>query len=172
MISRRALVVAFISLGILLGGGRIGWAATPGGLDVMGVRLGLTPEAVQTVLGRQSHRIEQRKGPCVSDVEQSCVLSMTADLPDGRIEVTFRDEWGTHEERVWRIRLTIRARGEQDRDLVREAVVEHYGPPAQEQPAWCQLDDTGRACRADAPSLVFEPLAGAAGQLVLTGPQA
>jgi hypothetical protein len=66
--------------------------------------------------------------------------------------------------------LWVRGRGEEDRELVRDAAVAHYGAPDLDQPAWCRLDGAGEHCRADAPSLVFQPVVGAAGELVLTGP--
>ena len=72
--------------------------------------------------------------------------------------------------RVWRVLFTVRGRGTQDRDLVLKAAVEHYGKPALDQPAWCPLDEQGRACRTDEPVLVFEPADGAAGRFILSAP--
>lgn len=138
--------------------------ADPESLTLMGVRLSMTPEAVQTVLAPQSERIVWGSGPCPEAAQRRCAAGLRAVLPDGRIEVVFRAG------QVWQVRLWVRARGEEDRDLVRDAAVAHYGTPDLDQPAWCTPDGTKRHCRADAPSLVFEPAVGAAGALVLTGP--
>ena len=130
----------------------------------MGVELRMTPEAVRAVLAPQSDRIEWRTRTCSEDVERTCSAGLRAVLPDGMMEVVFRAG------RVWQVRLRVRGRGEEDRDLVLHAAVAHYGMPDLAQPAWCRPDWTGEHCRADAPSLVFKPAAGAAGEFVLTGP--
>ena len=138
--------------------------AGPESLTLMGLRLSMTPEAVQAVLAPQSERISWRSGPCPEAAQWHCLAGLRAVLPDGTINVVFRAG------RVWQVRLGVRGRGEEDRDLVRAAAVAHYGAPDLDQPAWCRPDGAGGHCRADAPSLVFKPAVGAAGELVLTGP--
>ncbi len=138
--------------------------ADPELLTLMGVRLSMTPETVQAVLAPQSERVAWRIAPCPQPAQRRCVAGLRAVLPDGTIDVVFRAG------QVWQVRLLVRARGEEDRDLVRNAAVAHYGAPDLDQPAWCRLDGSETHCRADAPSLVFEPAVGAAGALVLTGP--
>jgi hypothetical protein len=160
MLSRRACAVVLF----VLTGAASALGADPASLTLMGVRLSMTPETVQAVLAPQSERVAWRSAPCPQAAQQRCVAGLRAVLPDGTIEVVFRAG------QVWQVRLWVRARGEEDRDLVRDAAVAHYGTPDLDQPAWCRPDGAGGHCRADAPSLVFEPAVGAAGELVLTGP--
>jgi hypothetical protein len=160
MLSRRACAVVLF----VLTGAASALGAEPGSLTLMGVRLGMTPETVQAVLAPQSEQVDWRSASCPQAAQRGCVAGLRAVLPDGTIDVVFRAG------RAWQVRLLVRARGEEDRDLVRNAAVAHYGAPDLDQPAWCRPDGSERHCRADAPSLVFEPAVGAAGELVLTGP--
>lgn len=160
MISSRACaVILFVMAGA---GSALG--SEPRSLALMGVELSMTPETVQAVLALQSRRIAWRSGPCSEDVRRSCAAGLRAVLPDGMMDVVFRAG------RVWQVRLRVRGRGEEDRDLVLGAAVGHYGVPDLGQPAWCRPDEAREHCRADAAPLVFEPAAGAAGEFVLTAP--
>ena len=131
----------------------------------------MSPDAVMTRLSSQSESVVRASAPCPSDKRLNCVTEISAGLPDGSIEVAFRDTASNPGAvRVWRVQLLIKGRGVEDRDLVRESAVVHYGMPNLDDPAWCWPDDTGKECRPDEPSLVFKPLDGAAGLFVLSAP--
>ena len=134
---------------------------------LMGVRLSMSPVQAAQVLKAESHGIEEHAAPCPRPPSQGC-RSVRATLPDGSMDILFQ---GSPEGPVAvRIALTVKGRGERDRDMIVAAAIEHYGPPTLDDPAWCVLDKHEQRCSDDAPSMVFTPLAGAAGQFILTAP--
>ena len=134
---------------------------------LMGVRLSMSPAQTAQVLKTESHGIEEHATPCPLPPAQEC-RSLRATLPDGSMEILFQNS--PEGPVAVRIALTVKGRGERDREMVLAAAIEHYGPPTLNDPAWCVLDARGQRCSDDAPSMVFTPLAGAAGQFILTAP--
>ena len=131
---------------------------------LMGLRLNMTPEQATQVLRGESDNVRDQAASCGIAPTEGC-RKILALLPDGSIEVLFRPSPGGF--RSVRIALTVKARGESDRDAIISAAIQYYGPPTLEEPAWCTLDSLGGACRDDAPAMVFRPLAGAAGEFIL-----
>lgn len=134
---------------------------------LMGVRLSMSPAQTAQVLKVESQAIEELAVPCPQPPSQGC-RSIRATLPDGSMDILFQNSPGGPV--AVRIALTVKGRGERDRDRVLAAAIEHYGPPTLDEPAWCALDTHEQRCRDDAPSMVFSPLAGAAGQFILAAP--
>ena len=133
---------------------------------LMGVRLNMTPEEATQVLKAESGNVTEHTAYCQRGPAELC-RRILARLPDGSIEVLFRGSPGQF--RAVRAALTVKARGESDRDAIVSAAIEHYGPPTLQEPAWCTPDASGRGCQDDAPAMVFRPLAGAAGEFILRG---
>lgn len=131
---------------------------------LMGVKLHMTPEQATQVLKVQSDNVTDHAVSCQPGPAERC-RRILAQLPDGAIEVLFRGPPGQFQ--AVRVVLTVRARGEGDRNAIVSAAIEHYGPPTLQEPAWCTPDASGRACENDAPAMVFRPLAGAAGEFIL-----
>ena len=134
------------------------------GFALMGVKLDMTPEQATQVLKAESNDVTDRTASCRLAPTQQCrkILAM---LPDGSIDVLFQ-----HSQRGFRsvrVALTVKGRGESDRDTIVSAAIDHYGPPTLTDPAWCSLNALRRGCRDDAPAMVFRPLAGAAGEFIL-----
>lgn len=131
---------------------------------LMGIRLHMTPEQAMQVLKAESDNVTNHAASCQPGPAERC-RRMLALLPDGSIEVLFRDSPMGF--RAVRVVLAVAARGERDRDMIVSAAIEHYGPPTLGEPAWCTVDETRGQCREDAPTMVFRPLAGAAGEFIL-----
>jgi len=136
-------------------------------LAVMGVRLGISPAEARQVLKAESQAIEEHAVPCPLPPAQGCRLIRAA-LPDGSMDILFQSS-ATGPLAV-RITFTVKGRGERDRAMVLAAAIDHYGPPTLNGSAWCVPDQRERQCSDDAPSMVFNPLAGAAGQFILAAP--
>lgn len=131
---------------------------------LMGVKLNMTPEQATQVLRAESSNVTDRAASC-RVVRVGHCREIRALLPDGSIEVLFRGSPdGFHSVRV---ALTVTGRGERDRDMILNAAIDHYGRPTLSEPTWCTPDASGGECRADAPTMVFRPLAGAAGEFIL-----
>ncbi len=134
---------------------------------LMGVSLSMSPAQATEVLKAESEAIEERAAPCPLPPAQGC-RAIRATLPDGSMDILFQSSPDGLV--AVRVALTVKGRGESDRDMVVAAAIDHYGPPTLNDPAWCVLDKQERRCRGDTPAMVFSPLAGAAGQFILSAP--
>ncbi len=155
--------VVLIAVGLALAGSRC-TAADRTGFDLLGLRLAMTPAEIIAVLRPQSAAITESSRPCHDPAGQDCVESVTAKLPDGRIEVLFAHD------AAWRISLTVTARGPRDWNVLRAAAIEHFGMPSAAGDVWCAgADEAG--CPSDRPMMTLERNGSAAGVLTLFDPR-
>lgn len=139
-------------------------AANPSDFTIMGIGLRQTPEEVINLLSTQSRHVTSDVESCNEPPASRCVRRIAAKVPDGTLEILFRQSRDPHP-LSWQVRLIVN--GPVIRDIVLDAATDHFGPPNMNQPAWCVSLRDQNACDPAHASLSFEPGSGDAVVVVL-----
>ena len=170
----RQTLAVLLSATVIVGLYQPAHATDPTALDILTLRLYLSPSEVLQLLRAQG--INEAKmwitpPACPATAPDACTNAIAAFIRDGRILVQFTDAPGGGGRRVvYRIAYTIIARGPTDTALVRGDAIDHYGPPSSiSTTAWCaELDAATATCPADRPALRLAPTPGAAALMTLS----
>jgi len=136
-----------------------GHALNPAGLDIIGLRLGMTEPQVVAVLqrqGAQAGRIVRRDSRCGN--HPGCDVTITAPTIDGAVSISLStpNNGGGPVVKQISYKLNDRAIGEAEK--IRSSMVDRFGTPDQARPmTWCLRLASNGSCPADEPSLNYSP---------------
>jgi len=151
-------------------------ALDPRGVDILGLRLGMTMQDLMdhlAVQGAKGGRVQEESGPCATDPAASCVRALTATVPDGKLLIRFVVHAGPGSETVWSIAYTLAGRGAGEPDMIRAAVLDHFGPPTSSNPVvWCERGGASGCNPPDQPQLLYSEGPGTSSTLTLSDPGA
>lgn len=139
--------------------------------NILTLRLGMTEAEVMGALVAQgvvASRVEREHQPCPQMPEAGCLVRLKARTRDGWLTVSFAPPRPNDPvERVGIIAYALDGRGPNEPALIRESVINHFGPPTVWKPmTWCQRPDAGGGCPAGRPRMTFG--AGAGTSVILT----
>lgn len=149
-------------------------ALDPRGIDILGLRLGMTRQDLMDHLAAQGGRgVHEESAPCATDPAATCVQALTASVPDGKLLIRFVVRAGPGSETVWSIAYTLAGRGAGEPDMIRAAVLDHFGPPTSSNPTvWCRSGGTSGCNPPDQPQLAYSEGPGTSSTLTLSDPGA
>lgn len=168
--------------------GRLGWCAVALALiadpaagfnardaDILKLRLGMGETEVIERLqyqGITGTALLQRGRVCPDRVGAACLTTIVARTGDGVLTIELADplpEMVPSEPWVRSILYRLEGRLPGEPEMIRAAVLEHFGEPSSRQPlAWCEHPGPTGLCAADRPRLSLEPGPGTATLLLLT----
>jgi hypothetical protein len=151
---RLKCIGAALALSLAVSGGSVRAAVfNPAGVDIQGLRLGLTEAAAMTELQRQgvrADRITRKADACTT--APHCDVILTAAMRDGNLRLVLSGEPSV----VRSIAYTFHGQRPGEPEIIADAVLQRFGPPDQPEPMrWCQQSGPGRHCAETGASLRF-----------------
>ncbi len=116
-----------------------GYAFDATNVDIVGLHLGMPGSEVVTSLQRQGFAVRQEHGALFARTRDG---QLTVDLTDDHV--------------IRRIRYALRGSGANETARLKEAVLDHFGPPDQATPlAWCRTSGHNGKCSEAESSLTY-----------------
>jgi hypothetical protein len=172
----RAPSLVLLAVLLLLSGVTASAALDPRNVDIIGLRLGMTRQdligrlAAQGIARSRMHEEAQR---CATDPTASCVRTLAVPIPDGTLLIQFVVRAGPGSEIVWSIAYTLAGRGAGEPEMIRNAVLDHFGPPtSRDPPVWCAPGSASGCSQPDQPQLTYHEGPGTSSTLTLVDPGA
>ena len=128
-------------------------------VSILGLGLGMGRAEIAARLAAQgipASRIREQCGPCTNDPAARCVTALTARTLDGDLLIGFVARAGPGTETVWRIAYTLAGRGASEPAMIRNAVMDQFGPPSsRDPPVWCARTGAAGCDPPDQPQLTW-----------------
>lgn len=151
-------------------------ALDPRSVDILGLRLGMTRQDLIGRLAAQGiarNRMTEEAVPCAADPNTSCVRALTVPAPDGILAIRFVGNAGPGSEIAWSIAYTLAGRGAGEPEMIRNAVLERFGPPTSRNPSvWCAIGSASGCSPPDQPQLMWREGPDTSSTLTLSNPGA
>jgi len=166
------LLAAFFSLWA-------GFAAAldPRDVDILGLRLGMTREDVVAQLAAQGidrRMTREERHACPGDPAAGCIDRLTAQTRDGTLLIHFAIASAAAPATVWSIAYTLTGRLPGEPAIIRNAVLDRFGPPAggRDPVIWCAHVSGSDCSPPDQPQITFHQGPSTASTLTLSNPAA
>jgi hypothetical protein len=151
-------------------------ALDPRNVDILGLHLGMSRQDLIGRLAAQGiarSRIHEEAQSCATDPAASCVQTLAAPIPDGTLLIRFVVRAGPGSETVWSIAYTLAGRGAGEPEMIRNAVLDRFGPPtSNDPPVWCVPGSASGCSQPDQPQLMYNEGPGTSSTLTLVDPGA
>ena len=143
-------MVATAAVAMLLAGSPAE-ALDTSGVDILGMRLGMSEADIVNQLAHQGFAPTRQAGAC--SPSDTCEVTLNAVTKDGVLRVTVSRGTGAE-----RFKYVFLGRGTGEPRKIEAAIIDRFGYPDQRQPmAWCRAVGTDGFCPPDQASLTFWP---------------